>query len=102
MRLEQFLAMVKILESVKNSDELTITVRFNINEAACVPAFIRSEVFRHLRQKPVTEIINSCNKHTDCAAADAAAKYAGKLFGDSHCYESHCTECKLGVHKTQY
>ncbi|KKW10284.1 MAG: hypothetical protein UY48_C0042G0011 [Candidatus Gottesmanbacteria bacterium GW2011_GWB1_49_7] len=90
--------MVKILESTRDANELTITVRFNINEAACVPVFIRNEVFRHLRQQPITEIVNSCNRHTDCAAADALVKSRGKLFGDIHCYENYCSECKMGMY----
>jgi hypothetical protein len=35
---------------------------------------------------------NSCNRHGDCAAADAKAKAAGH-FSASHCHDDCCEDC---------
>jgi hypothetical protein len=36
---------------------------------------------------------NSCNRHSDCAAADAKAKAQGARFGASHCNDDECEDC---------
>lgn len=36
---------------------------------------------------------NSCNRHNDCAAADADARKKGSMWGTSHCHDEGCEEC---------
>lgn len=35
----------------------------------------------------------SCNRHSDCMAADAAARAKGAQFGASHCHDECCEDC---------
>jgi len=35
---------------------------------------------------------NKCNRHDDCAAADAKARAAGRLSAE-HCHDSCCEDC---------
>jgi hypothetical protein len=35
---------------------------------------------------------NSCNRHSNCANADAEAKARG-AFGASHCHDDECEDC---------
>jgi hypothetical protein len=50
--------------------------------------------------KPVPPIVvpaslprTSCNRHSDCRAADEAAKAKGATFGASHCHDECCEDC---------
>jgi hypothetical protein len=35
----------------------------------------------------------SCNRHSDCRAADEIAKAKGATFGASHCHDECCEDC---------
>lgn len=42
---------------------------------------------------PATPTVVSCNKHTDCDAADTAAKARGEERGAVHCHDDCCEDC---------
>ena len=44
-------------------------------------------------QLPSPAISNSCNRHSDCKAADEKAKETGARFGASHCHDDTCEDC---------
>lgn len=44
-------------------------------------------------QPPPAAAQRSCNRHSDCGAADAEAKKRGQVFGAEHCHDECCEEC---------
>ena len=42
--------------------------------------------------KPLPEPRNSCNRHSDCKAADEKARSKG-YFGADHCHDDCCEDC---------
>lgn len=49
--------------------------------------FIRNE------PPPPPVVRNSCNRHSDCKAADEKARAKGATFGASHCHDDECEDC---------
>lgn len=43
--------------------------------------------------KPSKYAENTCNRHTDCAAANEKAKAQGHYFGADHCHDDCCEDC---------
>lgn len=56
--------------------------------AGSLQDFLRSKVTPSAVPAPLS---NSCNRHDDCTAANAAAKAKG--VSASHCYDEDCEDC---------
>lgn len=64
------------------------TLAMAIRDGRHVPAPPASE---EAKEAPADK--NSCNRHVDCAAADAKARAKGRGLGAEHCHDDCCEDC---------